>query len=135
MWSKTYNASSLQSYHCSCSCVYMKQHWCNCCHVEPRYIFFFWYMSADVPTTCLSYCIQSYHGAKFQRLHFLVTVQSNLSSTLKWQVQDRKFLLPLSWQKLVWSSEIQTKVCSWILQFHLVILFLSNKLFCIYFDP
>lgn len=42
---------------------------------------------------------------------------------------------PWAGKKLVWSSEIQTKVCSWILQFHLVILFLNSELFCIHFDP
>lgn len=33
------------------------------------------------------------------------------------------------------SSEIQTAVGSWILLSHLVILFLSRELFCIYFGP
>lgn len=80
-------------------------------------------MSAEVSTIWLSCYIRSYQRAKFQRFQLLVTVQSNLSGTLKWQVQDRKFLLPLGWQKRVWSSKNQNKVCSWILQFHLVILF------------
>lgn len=48
LWNKTYNASRLQSYHCSCSRVYMKQHRCSCCRVESRSIF-----SYDI---CLQKC-------------------------------------------------------------------------------
>lgn len=44
LWNKTYNASRLQSYNCSCSCVYMKEH----CHVESRSI-----VSSDI---CLQKC-------------------------------------------------------------------------------
>lgn len=62
-------------------------------------------MSAKMSAIWLSYCIKSFHRSRFQRLQLLVTVQSNLSNTLKWQVRDRKFSLPLGWQKTVWSSE------------------------------
>lgn len=108
LWSETYNASSLKSYHCSCSCVYTKQHWFNWCHVEVRYIFSFWYMFAKVPTTCLSYCIRSYHGATFRRLWFLITVQSNLSSTLKWQCKTECSCCP--WAGKNWSGHLKFKL-------------------------
>lgn len=40
LWCKICSASSLQSDYYSCSCVYRKQHRCNCCQVEPRLFFF-----------------------------------------------------------------------------------------------
>lgn len=36
------------------------------------------------------------------------------------------------WNLVIWNSNCS---CSWILQCHLVILFLSRELFCIYFGP
>lgn len=135
LWSKTCSASSLQSDHYSFSCVYRKQHWCNCCQVEPR-LFFFSEMYLQMcpllafPTVFDVIMVPHSKSSSFLLLSTIIyqahwnEKHKTESSWCPWAGEK--------WNLVIWNSNCS---CSWILQCHLVILFLSRELFCIYFGP
>lgn len=133
LWCKICSASSLQSDYYSCSCVYRKQHWCNCCQVEPRLFFFSEIYLQMCPLLAFPTVFDIIMVPHSKSSSFLLLSTTIYQAHWNEKHKTESFWCPWArekWNSVIWNSNCS---CSWILQCHLVILFLSRELFCIYF--